>query len=249
MKPARDGDLVLAAYLRSRPDPQRNGHAPADSFAYMRRWYRSIATLGLRGLVVHDGLSAGFVDRYATRRIRFHRVRPCVWSTNDERFFAYHRLLARRPFRRAFLTDITDVTIVQDPFAGLERLGAALVVGDEVYPREGASIRNHPWLVKRIRQTRRSGASEVFDFFRARDFDLPTLNAGVIGGPARELRRFLREFVRVRTAIGHPERNLNMAVVNYVVHRFFEGRFHHGPPVTSRFKFFERRRDVWFIHK
>jgi hypothetical protein len=176
-------------------------------------------------------------------------VQRYAWSTNDERFFAYHRLLSRRRFEQAFLTDISDVTIAEDPFARLERLGAPLVIGDEVYPGAGASIRNHPWLMERIRETRSVGSTEVFEFFHGRHFDLPTLNAGVIGGRAREIRAFLREYVRVRTAIGHPERNLNMAVVNYVFHRFFERRFHHGPPVTSLFKAFQRLRGVWFVHK
>lgn len=44
--------------------------------------------------------------------------------------------------------------------------------------------------------------------------------------------------------------NLNMPVMNYVVHRFFRGLVHRGAPVTSRFKAYEtRRRDVWFIDK
>ena len=243
-------DLILTAYLTSRADPQRRQRVPADSFAYMRPWYRSMTRLGLTGLVVHDGLSPAFVERYTTSRIGFVRTRPGPWTTNDARFFAYQRLLARVRAARVFLTDISDVTIVQDPFAGLERLDADLVAGNEIYPREGDQIARHPWLMQRIRETRSSGSREVFEFFRARRFAGATVNAGVIGGEVRAVRRLLREFVRVRTAVGHSERNLNMAIVNYVVHRVFEGRAHLGAPVTSVFKGYERRRrDVWFIHK
>jgi hypothetical protein len=54
----------------------------------------------------------------------------------------------------------------------------------------------------------------------------------------------------VRRAIGRPERNLNMPIVNYVFHRYFAGRFRMGAPVTSVFKGYEQdRTDVWFIHK
>jgi hypothetical protein len=101
-----------------------------------------------------------------------------------------------------------------------------------------------------IRQTMTVRRANVFDFFRDHRFRLPTLNAGVIGGRAGDLLAFLDAFVRTRRSIGSPDQNLNMPIVNYVFHRFHQGRFHQGAPVTSRFKRFERnRRDVWFIHK
>jgi hypothetical protein len=217
----------------------------------MRPWYESMRRLDLCGVIFHDRLSPSFVRRYRTDRIRFQRVPQGRWSTNDQRFFVYRRFLRRRRFRYAFLTDISDVTIVRDPFPELVRLGWPLVIGDEVYPPPiGRSIRNHPWLMERLRQTTTVGRVEVFEFFRDHRFRLPTLNAGVIGGRSRDLLAFLDAFVRTRRSIGRPDRNLNMPIVNYVFHRFHEGRFHRGAPVTSRFKRFERgRRDVWFIHK
>jgi hypothetical protein len=244
-------NLICTAYLTSRPDPQRGRTVPADCFAYMKPWYDSMRALNLHGVVFHDGLSPEFVADYRTARLHFRRVAPCSWSPNDERFFVYQRFFARRRFSAAFLTDISDVTVVRDPFAGLVRRGWPIVIGDEVYPPPtGRSIRNHGWLMERIRQTRTARCTTVFEFFEERCFDLPTLNAGVIGGTAREIRRFLAAFVRVRRSIGDPRRNLNMPIVNYVFHRLFEGRFHAGAPVTSRFKRFEQpRRDVWFVHK
>jgi hypothetical protein len=217
----------------------------------MRPWYESMRALGLSGVIFHDGLSPAFVRRYGTDRIRFLRVSPGRWSTNDQRFFVYRRFLGRRRFRYAFLTDVTDVTVVRDPFPELARLGWPLVIGDEVYPPPiGRSIRNHAWLMERLRETGAGGRGEVFEFFRNRRFRFPTLNAGVIGGRSRDLLAFLDAFVRTRRSIGSPDRNLNMPIVNYVFHRFHDGRFHRGAPVTSRFKRFEHgRRDVWFIHK
>jgi hypothetical protein len=246
-----DRYLVCTSYLSTSADPQRGRFRRPDCFEYMRSWYDSMQSLDLRGFVLHDGLTPAFVNRYQTDRIRFVRVPPSRWSTNDARFFAYRRLLARRDFSHAFLTDISDVTIVRDPFRELVRRRWRLVIGDEAYPSPmGRTIRTHPWLIERICQTRSRSSMEVFHFFSRRWFDLPTLNAGVIGGRAPEIRRFLDSFVRTRTMIGHPDRTLNMPLVNYIFHRQFAGRFHAGAPVTSRFKRFERnRRDVWFIHK
>lgn len=243
--------MICAAYLTSRPDPQRGLHVVPDSFAYMKRWYESVRDLDLCGVIVHDGLSPAFVSKYETARVRFLRIPPYPWSSNDQRFFAYRRFLASRRFSAVFLTDIADVTVVQDPFRQLGRRGWPLVIGDEAYPFPGGRlIRNHPWLLERICQTRTARWMGVFLFFARRRFELPTLNAGVIGGRAREVLRFLERFVRTRARIGHPDRNLNMPIVNYVFHRDFAGRFHYGHPVTSRFKRFERhRRDVWFVHK
>ena len=217
----------------------------------MRAWYRSVRALGVHAVVFHDELSPGFVARLRTPRIRFRRVPPSPWSTNDARFFAYQAFLRRHPARRVFLTDIADVTVARDPFAGMRALRMPLFVGEEVYRAPiGRTIRRHAWLMRKIAETRGPRSSEVRDFFSASGFHLPTLNAGVIGGVASTMRRFLAHFTRVRRAIGHPERNLNMPIVNYVLHRYFAGRFHLGAPVTSVFKAYQRdRTDVWFIHK
>jgi hypothetical protein len=192
-----------------------------------------------------------FVRRYTTDRIGFVRVPPYPWSPNDARFFIYEDLVRRRGYARAFLTDIADVRVARDPFPVLTALGTPLVVGDEVYaPPIGSRIRTHPWLRAKIRQTRTRRSSAVYRFFQRRAFAFPTLNAGVLGGRAPELLAVLERFVRVRRAIGHPNRNLNMPVLNYVLHRFFPGRFRHGAPMTSVFKAYQRRRrDVCFIHK
>jgi hypothetical protein len=206
--------------------------------------------LDLCGVIFHDGLSPEFIGRYRTPRIRFRRVAPGRWSTNDYRFFVYRRFLAGRRFRAAFLTDISDVSVVRDPFEGLRRARWPLVIGDEVYPRPyGRLVRTHPWLRERIRETE-PGCPDIARYFRDHRFRLATLNAGVIGGRSDAVVAFLDAFVNTRRLVGRRDHNLNMAVVNYVFHRFHAGRFHHGAPVTSRFKAFERQRtDVWFIHK
>jgi hypothetical protein len=201
--------------------------------------------------VFHDQLSPAFVSRLTTPRIRFRHVPASPWSPNDARFFAYQAFLRRHPADRVFLTDISDVTVAGDPFAGMRAFRTPLFVGAEVYAAPiGRTIRRHAWLMGKIAEARGPRSSEIRDFFAARGYHLPTLNAGVIGGAASSVRRFLAHFTRVRRAIGQPERNLNMPIVNYVLHRYFAGRFHLGAPVTSVFKAYERdRTDVWFIHK
>lgn len=247
----RSRDVLCAAYLTRRPDPQRGYRVRRNTFGYMRAWWSSVHELGLHAIVVHDELSPAFVRRYTTDRIAFVQVPPDPWTPNDARFFLYRDLIARRGYGRAFLTDIADVRVVQNPFPVLEAPAAPLAVGDEVYaPPLGTQIRTHPWLRRKIGETSSRRSRVVHEFFRRHDFDFPTLNVGVLGGRAPELLDALDRFARVRRAIGHPERNLNMPVLNYVLHRFFRGRFHHGAPVTSLFKGFERRRrDVCFIHK
>jgi hypothetical protein len=217
----------------------------------MRGWYESVRRLDLHAVVFHDQLSRAFVARLATPAIRFRRVAPSPWSPNDARFFAYEAFLRRRPADRVFLTDISDVTVVRDPFADMPRFRTPLFIGAEVYaPPIGHTIRRHAWLRRRIAEARGRRSSEVPDFFATRRYDLPTLNAGVIGGRAAAVRRFLAHFTRIRRAIGCPERNLNMPIVNYVFHRHFARRFHRGAPVTSVFKAYQRdRTDVWFVHK
>lgn len=245
------GNLICTAYLSGRLDPQRGCRVPPDCLTYLQDWYLSVRELGLQAVIFHDQLSPVFMSRLTTDRIRFRRVGPYPWSPNDARFFVYQAFLRDHPVERVFLTDISDVRIVQDPFAQMDRFRKPLFIGAEAYPPPvGRKIRRHPWLIRRIAEARGRRSSEVPGFFAARRYELPTLNAGIMGGSAPAVRRFLSHFTRVRRAIGHPERNLNMPIVNYVLHRYFPGRFHLGAPVTSVFKAYERTRtDVWFIHK
>ena len=222
-----------------------------DSVRYLRDWYASVRALGLPAVVFHDELSPAFVARLTTPRIRFRRVAPSPWTPNDARFFVYHAFLQKHRCDRVFLTDISDVRVARDPFVGVRRFRAPLFIGAEVYPAPiGHTIGRHHWLMRRIARARGPRSSEVPDFFAARGYELPTLNAGVIGGAGKAVRYFLAHFTRVRRAIGRPERNLNMPIVNYVFHRYLAGRFRAGAPVTSVFKSYEQdRTDVWFIHK
>ena len=110
-------DLILAAYLTSRSDPQRKPRVPTDSFAYIRPWYTSMTRLGLTGSSCTPALR-----RPSSSATRPPGLASCARGrarglTNDARFFAYQRLLGRVRAGRVFLTDISDVTIVQDPFS------------------------------------------------------------------------------------------------------------------------------------
>jgi hypothetical protein len=224
---------------------------PPDDFGYMAGWHRSVDRLGLEAVIVHDELSPGFVARHETARIRFERTASGPWSTNDARFFAYREHLAGHPAPLVFLTDLSDVVVMRDPFPTLASLGVRLALGDEVYPPPiGHTIGRHRWLRHHIEATRTGATDEVAEFFSGERLDLPTLNAGVIGGDGSAVSELLDRFVDLRERLGAPERNLNMPLINYLVHRDFAGRFHHGAPITSRFKAGEWwRRDVCFVHK
>ncbi|HVS13290.1 MAG TPA: hypothetical protein VMV46_05175 [Thermoanaerobaculia bacterium] len=248
---AADGCRLYAAYFTGKPDPQRGERVASDDFGYLAAWHRSVDRLGLEAVILHDGLSPSFVERHATERIRFEKAAPTAWSTNDARFLAYREHLARHPARRVFLTDISDVVVVREPFSTLAALGVRLALGDEVYPAPiGHTIGCHAWLRHHIEATRTGVTDEVAEFFSGERLRLPTLNAGVIGGDGAAIAELLDSFVALRERIGAPERNLNMPLINYLVHRDFAGRIHHGAPITSRFKAGEIwRRDVCFVHK
>ena len=74
---------------------------------------------------------------------------------------------------------------------------------------------------------------------------------GVVGGTYQNMKLFYSEFCKLRMAIGHPEFNADMWILQYLIRSIFKDKkFITGYPVCSNFKQFEKnRKDVYFIHK
>lgn len=230
--------VVLSNYLNSKKDPQRSHVWKSDDFSCIKEWYNSLVKNRVSGVVFHDNLSDGFVDKYTNEYIRFHKVDGnYLYSTNDYRFFIMREFLLEHPeIEKLFMTDVSDVKMVQFPFDKMKE--GVLYAGHDV----AGNLKKNGYL------KRRNMPKYYYELWNG----LPhrVINAGVIGGCVDVVMKLLDEMVHEFEVLGRPDHNLNMAVFNYVAYKNFNGKMVVGPPVTSYFKKNQKRRkDVWFIHK
>jgi len=190
--------------------------------------------------VFHDGLSPPFVQRYTTREIEFVRIPKLCRNPVDSKWLAVACHLAEHAYDRVFVTDISDVEVRSDPFRSHELWNDhVLFCGDE------PEVVGCPWMRD---LAERLGREKWVDWIHQNSSNI-LLNAGVLGGRARWVR-----LVASRVAVAlqrwvRPDIMADMLLVNMVARSLRTQRLFHGHPVTTRFKAFEDRRDVWFAHK
>lgn len=230
---------IISSYLTSSIDRQRGEKKSADDIAYIQDWYNSIVSKCLSPIVLHDNLSDEFVSNFPFAK--FIKVEPIPEGMNlyDYRWVIYFEYLLNNPLEKVFFTDISDVVMVNNPFNFMDD---ALYCGDEP-----GIIRDSEWM--------RSALNEPL-FFQIGGFkemiysDRPLLNCGLLGGSYNKVMAFLDAFVSiielVRLRNTPEDKTVDMGIFNYTA-QFFP--FQHGSPVNSVFKKYEKRDDVWFIHK
>jgi hypothetical protein len=250
---------LLTTYFNSKPHPLYEHTVEKNSIAYIAPWYRSVDRLGLRGVIFHDGLSEEFIETYSTSKIEFVFVDPAQfeYSVNDQRYLVYdHYLRAHPTIDKVFMTDASDVFVVQDPFAFVAP--GLVYVGNQpgrLHPPEPAGDSLESFSYSFIRERLEAAGSQylaLLDDLGSRSIrsEHPVLNAGILGGCRTVMLELLKAFREVFLAISQPQENLNMGVLNYVIYRDSSFEFVTGVPVHSQFgKYENKRKDVWFIHK
>lgn len=75
------------------------------------------------------------------------------------------------------------------------------------------------------------------------------LNAGIVGGGRDVMLSYVDHCCKVIDKCRNRKENtyVDIPVYNYVLYRYFNPV--HGEPVNSIFGNYEKRGDVWFIHK
>jgi hypothetical protein len=232
-------NFIISTYLTTAVDPQRNETKEVNDTKYIETWYNSLVHLNLNGVLLHDGLSAEFQAQFP--RLTFKQVDtiPKDIQLYDYRWVLYYEFMLNNPCDAVFFTDVSDVKIMRNPF--YEFSENIIYCGDE---RE--TFKECEWM--------KSALDDNF-FLQLKGFkDLFTssniiLNCGIFGGTYDIVLRFINytvsliEYLRFRPI----DKTVDMPLFNYIAYRYFSPE--HGFPVNSIFKAYEKRNDVWFIHK
>ena len=225
--------------------------------------------IGLNGLIFHDGLSDAFLARYQRERIRFQYVDPTSirFSLCDQQYFFYlDYLKAHEEIARVFMTDVSDVTVMQNPFPLLtlgfvyagSQPGFIHVPNQPGWGGESYQYIQDLLLVAGARYldfiNRLDGTNQQVSPQPAGRFGtlagFPVLNTGILGGYRRVVLKVLEKMVMTLQEIDKGDENLNMGVFNYVLYKYFRDQTVTGAPIHSNFGRYEtHRQDIWFVHK
>lgn len=245
--------VVLTSYFSVKKHPndpndtwvigrRADGRVSQNDFNYIEPWYNSVNKLSLEGRIFYDNLSDEFLERYTTDKIKFIKVSPSDYSNNDWRFFCYRNFLEENKFDSVFLTDGSDVTVVQDP----SRIISSFPDIDLFVCKDSIMLNEFPYL--QLHEKAEWGDYVWFSIMASR---CELINMGVIGGNYDNIMSFLHQFCETRIRLGEPEFNSDMWVGQYVFRKLLSDKnIMIGEPFTSVFKGYEiYRKDVYFIHK
>lgn len=227
-------NIIVGYYFAGSPDPQRNSKLDMDNPEVIRTWAESAIKCGLKPIVISDH----DLERCkAELGIEYRNYGPVPEWTHIlvYRFYTILELLDEIDVKNIFVTDATDVEVKNNPYHIMDTANDLWIGSEGLIGDDDAS----QWLKTRLKN--------IGD---EKDYTGKILyNAGIIGGHIGaiiDLYISMWEFVKGR---GNYEPNAScMATLNHILHKS-QYKIKTGAPLHSRFKKYENRDDVCFIHK
>jgi len=248
-------NIVLASYFSKKKHPNepgdthvvgRNsqGFVDSNTYEYIKPWYDSLISNDQDGVLFHDNLSKDFVNKYQNDTIKFIKVEDSKWSNLDYRWMCYETFLNNNEFDNVFMTDCSDVTLVQPLHTLIDKHKdvSYFACNDSISLAQFSFYMNFHQsfnLPDRV-------------WFLLNQQRLKLINMGVIGCNYKNALKFLKIYNEFRVSLASPEiGNLDMACGQYVFRRLLKDKkILIGEPFCSEFKKYQNdRKDVYFIHK
>ncbi len=242
--------LILACHLTGIYDVNRNTTLADDTYALVQDWAESVAQANLTGIIFHNNFSDETCKRYQNEHISFIRVayNP-EFNPNVYRYFVYRDFLATypEPIQGVFVTDVSDVTLAQNPFKHpfYTNHPTALFCGNEPKP-----LRND-WMIDHATHLR--GQINDYQAYEDRFANETLLNCGIFGGAFPVFSEFLQQLCEIHDQYNRANKTAytgDMGAFNYLARTRFNQNIRHGFPINTEFKAYQNdRMDCWFRHK
>lgn len=250
-------ELVVSTVFHSKDDPQRKTSTCRTCEKYFDRWLRSLQSLDIHTLIIHDGLPRTLLDSIDSSLVTFIEVKLGSGSLNDERFRIYYSLITGQPLEvypsfqlyprsepaallgvgKLFFTDAADVVFLKNPFDLVGSNESSVFVGSE----DRKWIR---WMHRKVIACGLKG----YKFQRRQMY-----NAGILGGRIHVLVKFLHDFITLQNKLSNTAfvRNCNMPLFNAVVSKWSSvGAVKTGYPLHTSFLAFEcNQSNAYICHK
>ena len=242
-------NLIVASHITGIYDVNRSTTLVNDDFSLVSEWAKSIAELGLQGIVFHNNFSKATCKLHQSDHLHFIKVKyNPQFNPNVFRYFVYAEFLKQNAhlIKNIFFTDVSDVTILKNPF--IEELylnnPTSIFCGDE------PEVLDNEWMQKHGEHLR----SKIPDYAAYEtDFKNDTLlNCGVIGGNISIIRPFIEELWTIHRQNNSDNDTLytgDMGAFNYLVRTRYHQKLIHGSPVNTVFKSYTDDDLCWFKHK
>ncbi len=246
----QSSNLILACHITGVYDVNRSTTLQDDNFELVRAWVASVTTAKLQGVLFHNGFSEETCQTYASEYLTFVKIayNP-QFNPNVYRYLVYLDFLEKQanPPANIFVTDVSDVTLVNNPFTDPLFIASTntLFCGDE------PTVLANEWMLAHASSLR----SQIDDYadYEARFAGDTLLNCGIIGGAYPLFLAFLQELCAIHRRYNSENKTAytgDMGAFNYLVRTKFNSHLHHGFPVNTVFKGYEEsRKDCWFRHK
>lgn len=243
-------NIIVACHITGVYDSNRKNILPDDDFSIVEDWVDSITSLNLNGIIFHNNFSKKTCLKHRNEHLSFVKVDyDNRFNPNTYRYIIYDEYLRKYGdgVENIFLTDISDVVIVQNPF--LQPL--YLHHTNTIFCGDEPKILNNEWM--RAHSEHLRGKIENYAHYEAKFGDYALLNCGIVGGNIKIMRTFIEKLAtihRLYNADNQTEYTGDMGAFNYLIRTAFNDQFFHGTPINTVFKMYQNNRtDCWFRHK
>lgn len=245
-----NSNLILACLITGIYDVNRSTMLQDDDFELVHAWVASVAAAKLQAVLFHNGFSEETCQTYANEYLTFVKITyDPLFNPNVYRYLIYLDFLEKQvhPPANLFITDVSDVTLVNNPFIDPFFITSSntLFCGDEPKALANEWMQAHS-------SSLRSQIDNYADY-EAHFASDTLLNCGIIGGEYPIFLAFLQELCAIHRRYNSENKTAytgDMGAFNYLVRTQFNTQLHHGYPVNTVFKAYEElRNDCWFRHK
>lgn len=261
-------NIILSTYFTTKNDPQRGVGINKNDFNYIENFYNSVISSNYNLIIFHDSLNDDFIKKYTNSNVKFIKCKILCYSLNDERFYIYKEFLNIKKVEKLIMCDINDVTfnLNKDIFNFIKN-NIFYIGRDEL-----SLIGTNEWIRNKINILPKEIKQHIPPIF----YNMPVVNAGVIGGDYNVINLFLKELIILFEFINNDNNN-NMICVNIVFYNLFwtnyinrlnyklinlrnnqkylnqksitYSNFNLGFPFTSSFKMYEKSNEIYIYHK
>jgi hypothetical protein len=243
-------NLILACHITGVYDVNRRETLPDDAYSLVRDWAESISELKLHGLLFHNNLSEKTCAEYSNQYVRYVRINHDPrYKPNVFRYFVYQAFMHQNAERinAIFLTDVSDVVAVRDPFAD----ALFTVNPDTLFCGDEPSLLRSEWMLAHAAHLR--GQIADYAAYEKAFAGHTLLNCGIIGGHLPVMRSFIDQLCVIHQQFNADNKTAytgDMGAFNYLARTRFNDQLQHGAPVNTVFKAYQTdRTDCWFRHK
>jgi len=243
-------NVIMACHITGVYDVNRNTTLDDDHYELVRAWAESISEKQLQGIIFHNNFTLETCEKFTNEYISFLKIDyNNQYNPNIYRYFVYQDFLKQHIqfFKSIFVTDITDVTLVNNPFIDPYFIEnpTSIFCGDEPKTLDNDWMRDHSTNLR----------NNISDYaqYESKFKSETLLNCGVIGGSAPIFFDLIKKLCAIHEYANSNNQTAftgDMGAFNYLARTQFNRHLIHGTPVNTVFKNYENeRQDCWFRHK